>query len=500
MNGRGKSDRSIRAKRPANNNAGIPAEAESEEQRDLTKEKAKQQNKVRTQRRTALNNALERIRTAAEQDNKLRFTALWHHVYDIQRLNEVFQNLDRRAAPGVDGVTWQDYDRHREENLQDLSQRLKRGAYRPLPNRRVQIPKPDGSMRTLGIPALEDKIVQRATAEVLQAIYEVDFMGFSYGYRPGRSQHDALAAVAEGITRKKVNYVLDADLREFFNTLDHRRLIAFIEHRIADQRVIRQLKKWLHAGVLEEGSWVEVARGVPQGGSISPLLANIYLHYALDLWVHQWRQREADGEMIVVRYADDFIVGFQYESDAHRFQVALQERLESFGLSLHPQKTRLIEFGRFAAQNRKARGQGKPATFEFLGFTHLCGKKRNGKFVVRRKSSAKRQRRKLTKVKAELRRRLHWNPHEVGQWLKAVLEGHYNYHGVPLNIEGLKGFKRAVERLWYHTLLRRSQRANLDWDEMRRRFLTPWLPEPSIRVPWPSQLLDRSIRGRSPVR
>jgi group II intron reverse transcriptase/maturase len=346
---------------------------------------------------------------------------------------------------------------------------------------------------------LEDKIAQRATVKVLEAIYENDFKGFSYGFRPGRSAHDALDALAVGIRHKKVNWVLDADIRGFFDAIDHEWLVKFIAHRIADRRVIRHIVKWLKAGVMEEGKRLATTEGTPQGGSVSPLLANIYLHYALDLWMDQWRRRRARGDVIFVRYADDFVLGFQYRSDAEKFVGELRERLRRFNLELHDDKTRLIEFGRFAAQNRKQRGQGKPATFNFLGFTHICGKTQKGRFVVWRLTMRKRLVAKLKQIKAELRRRMHQSIPVVGQWLRRILQGHYNYYGVPLNYRAMSTFRYEVSRLWFRTLRRRSQKTRLNWDRMSR-LGRRWLPFPKIRHPYPEQRLRVFTQGRSPVR
>ena len=361
-----------------------------------------------------LQSALERIRQVACRDKGARFTALWHHVYNVDRLREAYFSLKRNAAPGVDGETWQHYGEDLEGNLQELCTRLKRGAYRAKPVRRVYIPKADGRQRPLGVTALEDKVVQRAVVKVLNAIYESDFLGFSYGFRPGRNPHNALDALYVGIMRKRVNWMLDADIRGFFDAIDHEWLMKFVEHRIADQRVLRHIKKWLNAGVMEDGKRTQAEKGTPQGGSVSPLLANVYLHYVFDLWVHQWRKRHARGEVIIVRFADDFTVGFQYREDAERFLEELRERFQRFHLELHPEKTRLMEIGRYAAENRKRRGEGKPESFDFLGFTHTCDKTRNGKFIVLRQTMRKRLQSKLREIKIELKRRLHHPVPEVG--------------------------------------------------------------------------------------
>ena len=418
----------------------------------------------------------------------MQFTTLWHHVYDANRLRETFLGLKRIAAPGVDGETWRSYAENLDARIQDLSARLKRGAYRARPARRTYIEKTGGGQRPLGILVLEDKLVQSATAQVLNAIYEVDFVNFSYGFRPGRSQHQALDAISVGIMRKKVNWVLDADIRGFFDAIDHEWLVRFVEHRIADERVIRHLRKWLKAGVLEDGQWKATEEGTPQGGSISPLLANIYLHYVLDDWVRVWRKKRAQGDVIITRYADDFIVGFQHQHEAERFRTELAERLSKFGLELHPDKTRLLEFGRFAAENRSKRGQGKPETFDFLGFTHICGQTKKARFVVQRKTIRKRQRAKLKALAVELRRRRHCSVPDVGKWLASVLRGHYRYYGVPYNSRCLYAFHRQTLWLWYSTLSRRSQRSRTTWPRMRR-LAEKWLPTPRIHHPYPWERL-----------
>ena len=424
MHGVEKSDEPIRpAKLPneARRKAARQAE-EAMEERCSAKGNTPEQNTVRTQRRVAVSSALGRVRRVARTDKETKFTALLHHV-TVERLREAYKSLRRQAAPGIDGVTWVQYGKELEDNLEDLHARLHRGAYRAKPTRRGYIPKPDGQKRPLGIAALEDKIVQGAVMEVLNAIYEEDFLGFSYGFRPGRSQHQALDALAFAVCRKKVNWVLDADIRGFFDAIDHEWLIKFIEHRIADKRILRLIHKWLAAGVLEQGEVTQSKVGVPQGATISPLLANIYLHYALDLWVHQWRKRHADGEVIIVRYADDFVVGFEHEADATRFQAELRERLLRFGLELHDDKTRLIRFGSRAAQQRAERGQGKPETFEFLGFTHICGRTRGGRFKLVRHSNAKRMGKTLAAIKQQLRRRMHESTVKQGTWLRRVVDG-----------------------------------------------------------------------------
>jgi len=428
---------------------------------------------------------LERVRTAAGLNKEERFTALLHHV-DVDLLRQAYLWLKREAAPGVDGVTWAEYGQGLEQKLRDLHEHVHRGSYRALPSRRRYIPKPDGRQRPLGIAALEDKIVQRAVVAVLNAIYEEDFLGFSYGFRPGRSQHHALDALAVGITRTQVNWILDADIRSFFDTVSHEWLIRFVERRIGDRRMVRLIRKWLKVGVMEEGQVVPGTVGTPQGAVISPLLANIYLHYVLDLWARQWRHRHAQGNVIIVRYADDLVAGFEHRTDAARFLSDLQQRLESFALSLHPDKTRLIEFGRHAAANRERRGLGKPETFDFLGFTHICGRTRNGKFSLRRKTRRDRLRAKLREVKETLCRRLHVGIDEQGAWLRQVVTGYFAYHAVPNNIQALSAFRRGVRWLWWRNLRRRSQKDRTTRTAINRH-VAHWLPKPRITHPWPEQ-------------
>lgn len=488
MHGHGKSDRPVvPVKFP--NKAGPPV-AEGTEGRGLAKGNLFQQHlPIGHSAGPGRPNALERVRQAASRDRTMRFTALLHHVYHVDALRAAYFGLKRDAAPGVDGETWRHYGEALEEHLHDLSARLKRGAYRAKAVRRVYIPKADGRQRPLGVTALEDKLVQRATVAVLNAIYETDFLGFSYGFRPGRSPHDALDALYVGLLTKKVNWVLDVDIRGFFDTIDHGCLVTLVERRIADRRVVRLIQKWLNAGVLEDGQRTRVEEGTPQGGSISPLLANIYLHDAFDRWVQAWRQTQARGDMIVVRFADDIVLGFQHRTDAERFQRELRERFAKFHLELHPDKTRLIEFGPFAAQNRRRRGVGKPETFDFLGFTHICGKKRsNGRFTVLRQTMRKRVQAKLSEVKAALRHRLHDPIPEVGTWLRSVVGGHIRYYGVPMNGPALSMFRFQVGRLWHRALSRRSQNSRVLWDRMRR-LIDRWLPPARVCHPYPLRRL-----------
>ena len=441
---------------------------------------------------------LDRVREVARRDKDARFTALLHHV-DVDRLRAAYRAIRPQAAPGVDGMTWAAYGQDLENNLQDLHRRLHAGSYRARPSRRSYIPKADGRLRPLGIATLEDKILQRAVVEVLNAVYEADFLGFSYGFRPGRNPHHALDALTVGIWRKKVNWVLDADIRDFFTNLDHGWLETFLEHRIADKRVLGLVRKWLSAGVIEDGNWSQTMEGAPQGASVSPLLANVYLHYVFDLWAEWWRRRHARGDVIIVRWADDFIVGFEHEADAQRFLVDLRERLVKFGLELHPDKTRLIEFGRFAAQNRQARGVGKPETFDFLGFTHICATMRDGRFWVRRITISKRMRAKLKEVKDQLKQRRHEPVPEQGRWLGSVVRGHMAYYAVPGNIRAVRAFRNQVTRHWRAALGSRSQRGYLNWNRMNR-LATRWLPQPRILHPYPDERFVVRTRGRSPVR
>jgi group II intron reverse transcriptase/maturase len=416
---------------------------------------------------------------------KEKFTALLHHI-DEDLLLESFLALKRHASAGVDKVTWEDYDAQLQDNLQDLHKRVHSGAYRAQPVRRVYIPKADGRQRPLGIAALEDKIVQRATVTVLNAIYEEDFLGFSYGFRPKRGQHDALDALSVAISNTPVNWILDADIKGFFDAVDQQWLIRFLEHRIGDERIIRLVKKWLKAGVLEEGQWHSSDMGTPQGAVISPLLANIYLHYVFDLWVKQWRKREAKGKVIVVRYADDIVAGFELETDARRFLDAMRERFEQFGLELHGEKTRLIKFGRFAAERRKRRGQGKPETFTFLGFTFICGKSRSGFYQLQRKTRTDRMRAKLLEIKTQMRKRMHASIPEQGKWLRSVVTGFFAYHAVPTNQRALSAFRHHVVELWRKSLRRRSQKTKLTWERMTE-LVNDWLPTPRVLHPWPEQ-------------
>ena len=428
------------------------------------------------------------VREAARKDSKLKFTALLHHVNE-DCLNEAFFNLKKTAAVGVDGVTWHEYEQDLEANITDLHDRIHRGAYRAKPSLRQWIPKPDGRQRPLGIASLEDKIVQQAVLWVLQSIYEQDFQGFSYGFRPGRSQHNALDAMSVAITSKRVNWILDADIEGFFDAIDHVWLVKFLEHRIGDRRILRLIRKWLRAGVSEEGEWSKTTVGVPQGAVISPLLSNVFLHYVFDLWIEWWRTNRCRGDVVVVRFADDFVIGFENHSEATACLEELRTRFAKFGLKLHEGKTRLIEFGRYAMERRERRGESRPETFDFLGFTHKCAKARKqGWFTIHRHSMAKRIRAKLREIKAELRKRRHRPVGETGRWLRSVVQGWLNYHAVPSNSHRIHRFVDEVTRHWLFQLRRRSQRGHRSWTwERMQRLARLHLPRPRIVHPYPDQ-------------
>jgi RNA-directed DNA polymerase len=486
MDDGGQSDSPVVPAKPTNKVAR--AAAEPVEERGLAK--GNTESTAHTGRRTGtgVSSGLDRVREAATRDRRMRFTTLLHHLTP-ELLAESYWALRPGAAPGVDRVTKAAYGEDLEANLLALHGQVHRGAYRAKPSRRVYIPKADGRQRPLGVATLEDKVVQGALARVLNAIYEQDFLGFSYGFRPGRSPHDALDALAVGMQRKKVNWVLDTDVADFFNHLDHGWLLKFLEHRIADRRVLRLIQKWMKAGVVEGGDWLESEAGSPQGATISPLLANIYLHYVFDLWAERWRRREARGEVLMVRYADDFIVGFQHREDAERFRAELAGRLAEFGLGLKAEKTRLIEFGRFAASNREARGAGKPETFEFLGFTHICGRTRSGGFHVKRITSKKGMRSKLKEVKHRLQRDRHLSVPVQGQWLASVVRGYYQYFAVPGNGPAINEFRHQVGALWRAALNRRGQKGSVTWERLRR-LIKRWLPPARCFHPQPSRRFD----------
>ena len=434
---------------------------------------------VRTQGRAALPANLARVNEAARRSRKIRFTALMHHI-DVEALRRVFNRQRRHASAGIDGVTVEEYGKNLEGNLKRLCDQVHSGSYRPQPVRRTYVPKADGTRRPIGIPALEDKIVQGAVSEVLSAIYEVDFLGFSYGFRPGRSPHQALNALNEALIKRKINWVLDADVRRFFDSVDHEWLLRMVAHRIADPRILRLIKQWLRAGVLEGGKWFKTLEGTPQGAGISPLLANIFLHYSLDLWVHQWRQRHDKGDVIIVRYCDDFVMGFESQAEAESLLGELKGRLSKFGLGLHEKKTRLLEFGRFAAERRRRRGMRRPETFNFLGFTHYCSMNKKGNFFVMRKTHGARMVRKLRELRIEARRRMHQQLKKQQRWLSAVLRGHYAYYGLLGNSRALSNFAYEVHKVWFRALCRRSQKNAMTWERFNRLLKVFPLPTPRI--------------------
>ena len=478
-----KSDGCTVAMKSANKPEG--AGAELMERRRPAEGNADESCTHRTLSREGVSPGLDRVRERAKSQKKERFTALLHHV-DVERLRRAYFALKRAASPGIDGITWRQYGQSLEANLNELHGRIHRGAYRALPSKRQYIPKADGRQRPLGIAALEDKIVQRAVVEVLNAIYEVDFLGFSYGFRPKRSQHDALDALAFGITQRRVNWIVDADLKSFFDSVSHAWLVKFLEHRIGDERVLRLIHKWLKAGVMEQGELTVSKQGTPQGAVASPLLANVYLHYVFDLWAEQWRKRHAQGSMIIVRYADDIVCGFEHESEARQFMEEVRERLKQFALSLHPKKTRLIEFGRHAAEHRARRGLGKPETFNFLGFTHICGQSRQGRFQLKRKTRRDRMRMTLRALKSDLRRCMHRSLQEQGAWLGQVVRGYFAYHAIPTNAERLSAFRHDVVALWRRALRRRSQKDGMTWSRIER-LSAEFIPVPRIVHLWPDK-------------
>jgi group II intron reverse transcriptase/maturase len=491
-----KSDTPIVPEKPLNKGEEL---AEGVEGRGVAKGNADPPPASRTQSRTlSASMGLEGLREKARRDRRVRFTALLHHVTPTL-LIESFYALKRQAAVGVDGMTWREYEKILDGRVHELHRRIQTGKYRALPSRRVFIPKADGRQRPLGIASVEDKIVQQAISTILGMIYEQDFLGFSYGFRPGRGQHDALDALCVGIKQRKVNWILDADIRSFFDEIDHDWMMRFLEHRVADKRVLRLIRNWLKAGVVEDGRRSSSERGTPQGAVISPLLANIYLHYVLDLWAHQWRRRAERGDVIIVRYADDSVMGFQYESQARRFLAALRSRMAHFGLALHPEKTRLIRFGRFAEQDCREAGRPRPETFDFLGFTHCCGYGRQGRFQVVRLTVKKRMRAKLAALRETLMRRRHEPIPLVGDWLRRVLQGYFNYYAIHGNLKRLEGFRHEVCRAWRHALMRRSQRHRVPWERFNR-LTRHYVPNPRLVHPYPEERLHVTTQGRSRMR
>ena len=496
MNADRKSDESVVPAKPVNNGAA-EAPAESAEERGSAKRNAEQAVSHRTPGRTKRESrGLHGVREAARKDSTLKFTALLHHVNE-ERLTDAFFDLKKTAAVGVDEVTWRQYEQNVEANIVDLHDRIHRGAYRAKPSLRAWMLKPDGRKRPLGIASLEDKIVQKAVLWVLQSIYEQDFIGFSYGFRPGRRPHDALDALSVAISSKRVNWILDADIEGFFDTIDHDWLIEFLEHRIGDRRILRLIRKWLRAGVNEEGHWKKTTVGAPQGSVISPILSNVYLHYVFDLWIEWWRKNRCCGDVVVVRYADDFVIGFEHQNEAKACLEELHARFAKFGLKLHEGKTRLIEFGRHAIEHRKRRGDGRPDSFDFLGFTHKCARTRkNGWFAIHRHSVAKRMRATLQAIKVKLRKRMHRSLGETTRWLKSVIRGWLNYHAVPSNSHRITRFVDEVTRLWLWTIRRRSQRGCHRWTWSRmQRLVRRHLPRARIVHPYPNQRFRARLKA-----
>lgn len=496
MNARGKSDGPVVPMSPANN-GDAESSAESAEGRGPARRNTDQSNLDRTQKpERRRSRGLHGVRETAANSRELKFTNLLHHI-NVELLTSSFYQLKKKAAVGIDGVTWHEYEQDLEDRIDELHGRIHRGAFRATPSKRVYIEKADGRKRPLGISSLEDKIAQHAVRTVLQCIYEEDFVGFSYGFRPHRSPHQALDALYVAITEKRVNWILDADIEGFFDNIDRDWLVKFIEHRVGDKRIVRLIQKWLHAGIIEGTDWSDNGKGTPQGAVLSPLLANVFLHYVFDLWINQWRRRHAKGQCVVVRYADDFVIGFEYESDARACLESLGERLGEFGLNLHPKKTRLIEFGRGSAARREREGRGKCETFDFLGFTHLCGKTRRAqRFALKRITMASRMRRTIAAIKVELGRHRHDPPGRTGRWLASVMRGWQGYHGVPDNFERLEQFKTAITKLWRRQLQRRSQRGKSRWPwERMNRLVDKHLPGSRITHPRPNARHHARLRA-----
>jgi group II intron reverse transcriptase/maturase len=494
MNADRQSDESVVPSTQANK-AGTEPAAESVEERDSAEMNTQQTDRPRTLSRTKRRSfGLAGVREAARTKPELKFENLLHHI-TIPLLHEAFDDLKKTAAAGIDEVTWQDYEQDREASIEALHGRIHRGSYRAKPSKRIYIPKSDGRQRPIGIAALEDKIVQKATAWVMQCIYEQDFLGFSYGGRPGRGAHDALDALCVGVTRKKVNWILDADVKGFFDNVDHTWLMKFIEHRISDKRILRLIGKWLRAGVNEDGQWSKTTVGTPQGAVISPLLANIYLHYVLDLWIDHWRRQRGRKDVVVVRYVDDFVIGFESKADAEACLDALRTRFGKFGLELHPEKTRLIEFGRYAIERRAERGEGRPETFDFLGFTHCCDTSpKTGWFMIRRQTIASRMTRTLAAIKRQLHRHRHRSIGQNGRWLGSVVRGWMGYHAIPGNVSRIRRFRDEVSRLWLRSLRRRSQRHRWPWSRMKRLFRIH-VPAAKVLHPYPDQRFRARIKA-----
>lgn len=481
-------------------NKAAATAAESLEERPPAKRNPQREAAVRPQRREAVSIRLERVRQRAEAEPKARFHNLFS-LLTVDLLRESFYQLKRQASPGLDKVKWSTYEKNMEANLQDLEDKLHQDRYRATPVRRKYIAKPDGRKRPIGVTTVEDKIVQQAVATLLGAVHEPSFCGFSYGARPGRSAHDALDAVMVALWEQPVGWVLDADIQGFFDQIPHAELLRVLEMRIGDRRLLRLITKWLRVGWVEDGKRHPGKRGTPQGGVISPMLGNIYLDHVLDKWFGAWRRRECQGTAFIVRYVDDVVLGFQYRHEAELALECLRKRLAEWGLTLHPEKTRLIEFGRYASRNRRDRGEGKPESFTFLGVTHSCGKNRKGGFKIRRQTSRRSLAKVLHRIRDQLRWRLHDGLHETGRWLTSVVRGHFQYFAFPDNWQALDSFRNAVRILWFRAIRRRSHKARQRWNWRRFHPLGErYLPHPKLCHPWPSVRFDARTRRRSRMR
>ena len=425
---------------------------------------------------------LLRIAELAKSDPKMKFTSL-AHLLNVQSLIQCHHELPNNKATGVNGTTKEQYDESLEENIMDLTSRLKSKSYRPVPVRRMYIPKLNSNKRRpLGIPEHEDKIVQKGIAKVLNAIYENDFLDCSFGFRPNRNCHDALKILNFYVEKRLVSYVVDVDIKGFFDNVDHKWMMEFLKHRITDPNLLRIISRFLKGGYMEEGRRYKTDKGTPQGGVISPILANVYLHYVLDLWFEKVVRKQCEGQAYIVRYADDFVCCFQHKREAIQFYESLKLRLKKFHLEIAEDKTKVIPFGRFAENNAKRTGNGKPATFDFLGFTHYCGKSKQGKFRVKRKSSRKKVQGKLKESKEWLKSNRNKNIHLIMERFRRSLVGYYNYYCITDNSQTVNDFKEKIEILLFKWLNRRSQRKSFTWDKFRLFLQMFPLPKPRIRV------------------
>ncbi|KUO53156.1 MAG: group II intron reverse transcriptase/maturase [Desulfitibacter sp. BRH_c19] len=432
--------------------------------------------------RITVRTKLADIAQRARADKSSKFCSL-AHLMGKGTLREAFKRVSSSAAPGIDGETKEIYKLHLEENLINLLEKLKRGTYKPLPVRRKYIPKAGSNkMRPLGIPALEDKLVQTALVIILESIYEQDFLDFSFGFRPKRNCHEALKDLSRNIGTKKVSYIVEADIRGFFDHVDHEWLMKMLEHRVKDTKILRLVKRFLKAGIMEEDTFINTTEGVPQGGSLSPLLANIYLHYTLDPWFDKVIRKMSIGEAYLTRYADDFVVCFQYKRDAQLFYQSLKDRLAKFGLEVAEEKTRIIEFGRFAERDAKRRGDGKPETFDFLGITHYCGRSRKGRFKLKWKTARKKYNAKVKDFAQWIKENRHQSLKEIWKTVNSKLRGHYQYYGVSDNWQNLLNYKRQIIILLAKWLNRRSQRNNLEWSKFNKMLKLYPLENPKSLV------------------